>query len=161
MTCTATDLERSMNDFVGGSQGRYRHALNRRFIYTEGVKATAELAEAYWLLDLVGLKMAPAYAKAWKAGKASVGIVTLEVFEGAEDSLVPAMTVGAALDHGKSAPFGIAARVTLELEDDKPSAFTEDIEVTDFPAGKWTFYLGTDEVGPDEYVTTMCLPQEY
>lgn len=150
-----------MNDFVGGSEGRTRHALNRKFIYTDGVKEMAERAEAYWLLDLVALQMAPIYAKAWKAGNAGIGIVTLEVFDRSAQAQPQPMTVGAVLADKEQAPLRVAARAALSLEDDAPLAFSEDIGFTDFPVGKWTFYLGTDEVGPDEYVTTMCLPQEY
>jgi hypothetical protein len=34
-----------------GSETWYRHALNRRTVYTEGVQFLAERAGAYWLLD--------------------------------------------------------------------------------------------------------------
>lgn len=161
MACTAKDLERSMNGFIGGSDGRTRHALNRKFIYTDGVKTMAERAEAYWLLDMVALQMAPIYAKAWMAGNAGIGIVTLEVFERSMPEPAQPLTVGAVLADKEDTTLKAAALATLSLEDEAPLAFSEEIGFTDFPAGKWTFYLGTDEVGPDEYVTTMCLPQEY
>jgi hypothetical protein len=144
MGCTPQDLRAVMDGFVGGSVQRYRHALNRRFIYTAGVEAVAETAGAYWLLDIVALKMAGLYASAWRAGTASIGLVTVEVHERGAEARPPA-----------------AATISLSLEDDAPPAFTEDIDFTDFPEGKWTFYLGTDEEGDDAFVTTMMVPQEY
>jgi hypothetical protein len=132
-----------MNEFSGGSENRYRHAFNPRFIYTEGVREAAKLAGAFWLLDIMALKMAPLYHAAWMKGNASVGIVTLEVYS------------------PENRPLGAEAKVVLSLEDDAPNAYEELIPCTDFPEGNWNFYFGTDQVGPEDYVTTVCLPQEY
>lgn len=51
-----------------GDLDRFRHALNRRVIYTPGVRHLAERAGAYWLIDLIAsyvgsCEMAPALAK--------------------------------------------------------------------------------------------------
>jgi ABC-type dipeptide/oligopeptide/nickel transport system permease subunit len=138
MSCTAQRLNEVMAEYMGGSERRYRHQFNPRFIYTEGAQAVAEAAGAYWLLDLIGLEISPIYAAAWLKGEASIGIVTLEVF-------------------GDKA----SAKVTLSLEDDAPVAFERDLTYTDFPQGKWNFYLGTDEIGEDSYVTTLMIPAEY
>lgn len=40
--------------FVGG-EVRYRHGLNRRIIYTEGVKHVADAGQAYWLIDDIAI----------------------------------------------------------------------------------------------------------
>jgi hypothetical protein len=146
MTCTANDLKRTMDEFTGGSDNRYRHQFNGRFIYTEGVKQVAGLAGAYWLLDTLALKIAPLYAKAWLADEVGIGIVKLVVFtdeQQAADSTLP------------------NARLTLLLHDDVPEAYSEDIVFTTFPDGEWTFYLGTDQVAENSYVTTVYLPQEH
>ena len=36
-----------------GSESFYRHPLNRKIVYTEGVQYLAEKANAYWLLDYI------------------------------------------------------------------------------------------------------------
>ena len=38
-----------------GSESFYRHAINRRVLYTEGVQYVAEQGGAYWLLDEIAL----------------------------------------------------------------------------------------------------------
>src|SRR6185312_14271976 len=71
---TPQELANVMNHFNGGSDGRYRHPFNRRFIYTDGVKAVAEEAGAYWLLDIVATEVAPLLLKL-----GSDGILDVEV----------------------------------------------------------------------------------
>jgi hypothetical protein len=140
MAYDAQDLRRLMQEFSGGSDQRYRHTFNRRFIYTEGVQAVAEAAGAYWLLDKVALELAPLYAKAWLEGNASIGIVKFTVpKDGTEQRPV----------------------VILSLADDAPPAYELALDFTTFPEGDWVFFLGTDEIGPESYVTTMYLPQEH
>jgi hypothetical protein len=36
-----------------GSENWYRHSLNRRLLYTDGVKYVADTAGAYWLIDII------------------------------------------------------------------------------------------------------------
>lgn len=143
MAYDAQDLRRLMQEFSGGSDQRYRHTFNRSFIYTGGVQAVAEAAGAYWLLDKVALELAPLYAKAWLEGKAGIGIVKF--------------TVPAAESQDKQ----LRPVVTLSLADDAPAAYEQALDFTTFPEGDWAFFLGTDEIGPDSYVTTMYLPQEH
>lgn len=142
MAITADDLKQVMQLYLGGSDQRYRHQFNRKFIYTEGVHDVAKHTGAFWLLDIVALKMAPLYASAWLREEASIGIVKFEV-------------------HAPGTKEGVAATVTLSLQDGEPAAFSENIAYTDFPEGSWMFFMGTDEIAPDEYVTTMYLPQEH
>ena len=143
MPIASTDaLVAVLSQYQGGSEGRYRHRLNRRFIYSDGVKAMAEAAQAYWLVDLMALAVAPVYARAWKKGEVGTGIVTLAV-------------------QPKSGGSGQDGVLTLMLADNKPAAFTQSVRGVDYPLGEWSFYFGTDEIAADEYVTTVCLPQEY
>ncbi|MGD9693604.1 MAG: DUF6876 family protein [Phycisphaerales bacterium] len=41
-----------LSQFTGDLE-RYRHGLNRRVIYTPGVRHLAERAGSYWLIDLI------------------------------------------------------------------------------------------------------------
>ena len=41
-----------------GTENWYRHALNRKVLYTDGVQYVAENAGAYWLVDEVALAQA-------------------------------------------------------------------------------------------------------
>lgn len=143
MSCNSKDLEAVMARYSGGSEERFRHALNRRFSYSAGMRDVAETAGAWWLIDDVALLLAPVYAKAWQQGRAGIGIVKLHVEE--------------------SSPGRRSATLSLSLEDDKPDEAVQRIAVTDFPPGKWHFYLGTDSVSDDENdtVTTLIVPAEY
>ena len=40
-----------------GSENLYRHTLNRRMTYTEGVQAFAVLAGAYWFIDIAATEL--------------------------------------------------------------------------------------------------------
>tara|TARA_R110002049_G_C9174280_1_gene562394 strand:- start:9887 stop:10282 length:396 start_codon:yes stop_codon:yes gene_type:complete len=44
--------ENDLNQFIGDLV-RYRHPLNRKVIYTPGVRHVAEAGEAYWLIDAI------------------------------------------------------------------------------------------------------------
>ncbi|QDV42519.1 hypothetical protein Enr13x_23670 [Stieleria neptunia] len=44
--------QHELNQFIGDLV-RYRHPLNRKVIYTPGVKYVAEKGEAYWLIDAI------------------------------------------------------------------------------------------------------------
>jgi hypothetical protein len=55
------NLLQDLKSFTGGD-GYYRHALFRKFVYTEGVQYLAENAGAYWLLDFIFAKQSAAIA---------------------------------------------------------------------------------------------------
>jgi hypothetical protein len=38
-----------------GTEQRYRHAVNRKVLFTDGAKYVADRAEAHWLLDAIAL----------------------------------------------------------------------------------------------------------
>jgi hypothetical protein len=136
MSCDAQTLKQTIQSFSGGSDERYRHQFNPRMIYTEGMKAVAETAEAHWLVLDIAILAAPKFAKAWMDGEAGIGVVCLTV---AEDD---------------------TARMTLSLSDDKEPELLQDIPFTDFPNGEWKFFLGTDQ-DADGYLTTLYLPSEH
>jgi hypothetical protein len=51
-TISPETLESDLAQFTG-SENYYRHALNRKFMHTDGVNYLAEKARAFWLIDLI------------------------------------------------------------------------------------------------------------
>lgn len=45
-----------LNQFTGDLE-RYRHAINRRVLYTPGVRFVAERGGAYWLIDEIAIAL--------------------------------------------------------------------------------------------------------
>ncbi|MCC5611958.1 hypothetical protein LC612_35810 [Nostoc sp. CHAB 5834] len=136
MATTAQDLKNVMSKFFGGSERRIRHNFNPNFIFTHGVESMAEKAGAFWLLDIVATEMAPLYQKAWKEGKASIAAIKLNVTEDRK------------------------AEISLILDEEEP-VWTRNLDFTDFPAGEWSFFMGTDEYPEGNYIATMMLTEEY
>lgn len=135
MSCDAQELNNTIRSFAGGSDGRYRHHLNPRMIYSEGMKAVATAAGAYWLIDDIAIFAAAKYLKARLADEVSIGFVKLTVVDS-------------------------TARMTLSLSDAKEPELLQEIPYTDFPPGEWTFYLGADEDATG-YVTVLYLSSEH
>lgn len=54
MPNTKTLTEADLRQFTG-TETWYRHALNRKVLYTEGAQFVAEHGGAYWLLDEIAL----------------------------------------------------------------------------------------------------------
>jgi hypothetical protein len=54
MTTTAKLTEADLRHFTG-SEHWYRHALNRKVLFTDGAKYVADEGGAYWLLDTIAL----------------------------------------------------------------------------------------------------------
>lgn len=52
MTTRSTDLKSDLAQFTG-TEVWYRHSINRRVMYSEGVKYFADKAGCYWLLDIL------------------------------------------------------------------------------------------------------------
>lgn len=46
--------EESLRQFTG-TDGWYRHAINKSILYTDGAKYVAEVGGAYWLLDAIAI----------------------------------------------------------------------------------------------------------
>ena len=101
----------ALNQFSGSEQF-YRHSINRKVIYTEGVQHIAEHGGAYWLLDEIAL-IQP-YDKA-VAGE-EFQVWTLKVHPG--------------------------NTATLTCDDGNDNiVFTKQIEFTDFPLPEIKFYF--------------------
>lgn len=134
---TKEDLQAVMNQFYGGSDGRYSHWAQRRFIFTEGIKAVADHAGAYWLLDIVATEVAPLLIHRWETGHLHSHFLRIKV------------------------ECSKAAAITLERDIDDPPPWRRDLQFTDFPEGEWVFKLTMDGVidAPSE-VLVMCLMQE-
>jgi hypothetical protein len=137
MSATPQELQAVMDQYLGGSDGRYRHPFNKRFIYTEGVKAMAESAGAYWLLDIVATEAAPLVMRDWEARSNPTGMLTIAVAS------------------------NNTAVLSLSSADDEPAAWTRTIEYTDFPKGTWTFELAIDGLIAPVDVVVMLLLQEH
>jgi hypothetical protein len=134
----AIKLQNIISGYSGGSDGRYRHAFNPRFIYTEGVSAVAEAAGAFWLLDIVATEVAPISLKLRETARETHTFLHVDVEKD-------------------------AARLYLDDGNEGGKVLWERlVEFTDFPAGKWTFYLCMDGIiqHPQE-VLVMLLPSEY
>jgi hypothetical protein len=54
MTNTKTLNKAELKKFTG-SEHWYRHAINRRVLFTDGAKYVADTAGAYWLLDEIAI----------------------------------------------------------------------------------------------------------
>lgn len=61
-TMTSDELQSTLSHFTGSDEF-YRHFLNRRFLYTQGVEAMAASAKAYWLIDELALRYRGALAR--------------------------------------------------------------------------------------------------
>lgn len=133
------ELQDLIDSYSGGSYGLTRHPFNRRFIYTDGVKAVADLAGCYWLLDIVATEVAPICLKLWEDHEAGQTFLHVNVKPDASCDLI--------LDDGNDGDYCVHWR--------------HKIGYTDFPEGSWTFYLFID--GVIEYpkeVLVMLLPSE-
>jgi hypothetical protein len=52
---TAKLTPADLQQFSGGTDDYYRHALNRNVLFTDGAKYVADEGGAYWLLDEIAL----------------------------------------------------------------------------------------------------------
>ncbi len=57
MTNTKTLTAEALYQFTG-TENWYRHSLNRKVLYTDGVQYLAEYGGAYWLLDTIAIAQA-------------------------------------------------------------------------------------------------------
>jgi 3-hydroxy-3-methylglutaryl CoA synthase len=122
-----------------GDLDRYRHALNRRVIYTPGVRYLAEAGGAYWLIDVIA---------SW------IGSSDFNKAVAADERI-------AHLHHWSLEVTGDAGTVTAWIEDAEPPFapkpfITQAIPFTDFPLPEAHLWCGFD----GEY-WTLFLPSEY
>ena len=117
-TLSADDLAQ----FIG-TERRYRHAINRNVLYTEGAQYVAEQGEAYWLLDEIAL-IQP-YDKNVAAEEFQVWKLTVR----------PEKTATLTCDDGNG-----------------NIVFTKEIPFTDFPLETITLYFANNVIHlPSEY----------
>lgn len=126
------DLKDFFEQSRNGANSFYRHPLARRLVYSDGVNDMAELAGAYWLLDIIGTEMVDPYLKDWNNGIAGMGIIKLSV----HDSKMV---------------------ITLEVDDDTPPTYRRVIDYTDFPEGEWQLWMNPDGEGS----AVLILASEY
>lgn len=137
MKTTPQDLKNLLDTYSGGSDGRYRHWARKQFIFTEGVKAMADLAGAHWLLDIVATEVAGLALRRW--------------FESDD----PRSYLQVAVLDSK-------ATLTWVRDEGEPALWTREIEFTDFPEGTWTFELAIDGLLDERGdVLVMLLLQEH
>lgn len=141
--CSVQDLQKIVSVPRNGANGLFRHAFNKAFLYSDGVQEMAQLAQAFWLLDILALRLEPVFAKAWGSGEVGVGVVLLEVFESPQD--------------------GVKARVRLLGDTSDASDLAQvTVPMTDFPPGEWQLFLGRDQMDDKGAMATTCiLPTEY
>jgi hypothetical protein len=106
-----------------GSEHWYRHSLNRKALYTDGVKHVAEAGGAYWLIDEIALS------------QAHIPAVAGEEFQLWRLTVRPDRTG------------------TLACEDGNGNAmFTKELEYTDFPLDRIELYFTNGTILlPSEY----------
>jgi hypothetical protein len=100
-----------------GSECWYRHALNRKVLFTDGAKHVADTGGAYWLLDQIAL-IQP-YDKAVAATRFQVWKLKVRAER--------------------------TATLTCENGNGK-TVFTKDIEYTDFPADEITLWFADNTI---------------
>jgi hypothetical protein len=122
MSDTKTLSNADLNQFTG-SEHWYRHAINRKVLFTDGAKYVADTGGAYWLLDEIAL-IQP-YDKA----------VAAEEFQ--------LWKLQVRTDH----------TATLSCEDGNgKTVFTKEIEFTDFPLDEIILYFQNNTIFlPSEY----------
>jgi len=87
MSSTKTLTEADLHQFTG-AENWYRHPLNRKVVYTEGVQYVAENGGAYWLLDEIALiqpydkKVADEPFQVWKLSVRADRTATLACDDG-------------------------------------------------------------------------------
>lgn len=121
---TSTTLTKADLHLFTGSEHWYRHAINRKVLFTDGAKYLADQAGAYWLLDEIAL-IQP-YDKR----------VAAEEFQMWKLAVRPDHTATLTCDDGNG-------RIV----------FTKAITFTDFPLDEITLYLVNNAVImlPGEY----------
>ncbi len=125
--------------YFSGSEHWYRHSLNRRMTYTDGVRFVAETAGAYWLLDEIALTQG-AVRKGWLRMKAA-GQPVSDI---------------SAFQHWKLKVQDQTGVLSCD-DGDGHIVYEKRIEYTDFPLDEIGFYV---EPGGPENTTVILLPGE-
>lgn len=124
---TPAELQNLMG-YLPSSENHFKHQFSG-LRYTEGMKAVAMAAGAYWLIDAIA-----SYSR-----KEEFQIWTLTVTE--KDTCV---------DMDSEPPY--RAVLTMKEDTNEPLKVEQKIEFTDFPVGKWKFYVSDGcLMAPSEY----------
>ena len=110
-------LSSQLAGFTGTTQ-RYSHPLSKSFFYTDGVKALADTAGAYWLLDLVA-SYTPQMRSDDEVWYFSLWKITL-TSDGPDPDCA---------EHAESS----SAVITCQADTDAPIFIEQEIPYTDFP----------------------------
>ena len=114
-----------------GSEHNTRHGMNRKMIYTEGVKYVAEEGHAFWLIDDIAI------ANMFDASLKAEGFQVWTLKKGTKDSAI------------------------LSADDGNGNVlYVKSIEWTDFPLDEIKFYM-VDAPDFGENATMLMLPSEY
>lgn len=141
----AQELQNLLDQYHGGGDV-YFHALNRRFNYTEGVRAVFEHAGggARWLGDILATE--PQIVRGVKDHGFTVALLLVQQGKAR-------LTVSKDLDHIEL-PDGALVYTPEQI------FYEQSIPATDFPEGAWKLYLVYTTVGAHDVVLAM-LPKEY
>lgn len=137
MMMTAAEMSQLMSNFDGGSEVRYRHDRQTRFVFSEGVMAVVEKARANWLLDLLAFEFVPVIKKSFLKEGTTMVQVKLSVAADQRSARVSIFVVG----------------TTRALR-------TDTIGFTTFPQGDWYFYIYPCQEG-NTFYCEMILLDEY
>lgn len=123
----------TLPDLTGftGSERYYRHGLNRRLLWTEGMQYLAEQCGAFWLIDVVAShqrnrKLRADYFQLWR-------------IEAGEDG---------------------GAVITARHDSDRPAVVEQEIPFTDFPLTEPFEFYAIDQGDDERHVITL-LKSEY
>lgn len=117
-----------------GSDTRYRHMLNRRVLFTDGIQHMAEAGGAYWLIDAIASYFGS--AKMQKAIDADDRLQWMQFWR---------------LD-----VTGDSARLTMRADSGEEPAIVQKIGFTDFPLDSIDIWAGYDG-----HYWTIYLPSEH
>ena len=134
MTNTPTLTREELAQFTGDLD-RYRHPLNRRVIYTPGVKYVADRAGAYWLIDLIASYFGSREMRAAVTQDERLASLQFWRLEVAEDR---------------------SAIASCRADSDVEPAITQIVPSTDFPLDRIDIWAGFD----GEH-WTLYLPSEH
>ncbi|MGE0761462.1 MAG: DUF6876 family protein, partial [Pirellulaceae bacterium] len=129
-TLAHEDLSQFSGDTV-----RYRHGINRRVIYTPGVRFLAEQGGSYWLIDVIASYLTPKFIE--NASRTDDRIRDLHLWR-----------LDVAPDR--------SALVTARADTDCPPFVSQEIPFTDFPLQSVSVWAGCDG-----RLWTLYLPSEH
>lgn len=112
------DTDKFINAYRAGRNGTdkfYRHALVRRFVYSDGVRECAD-AGCHWLVDVLATELPAQFDR---HGKGSMCIVHVAVANA-------------------------TAEIAGEFEDNDPDPWRKHVPYTDLPTGTWDFFVVDD-----------------